>query len=504
MADTPQNKDPYMDGSGGWAVPQFNRGMTFTDIGSLGLRQYGGWVREEFLPQLLGRQAQRVFREMRDNSAVVSSIVFAITQAMRKVEWRTRPANDTPAAIQAADFADSLRTDMSHTWEDFVTEALTMLVYGFAPHEIVYKRRLGRNLKRKGPDGTPLPDSKYNDGLIGWRRLPIRGQDTVLKWFFGINGEIEGMTQQPWIGQLIDLPIDKMLLFRPSQHKNNPEGYSVLRGAYRPYFFIKRLEEQEAVMFERLSGLPVISVPSTLLDGVAAQDPASMAAFEAYKKMVTNVRIDEQMGLILPSDTFPNADGSKSSVKMFNFELVTPASGRTGVDADKSIERYKLDILMTVLADFIKMGHEVRGTNNLAAIKVDMFYQAIAGWLNSMASVLNRYGLQRIWDLNGLDLDLMPEYVPDMAQRIDLDSLGGYIVNLAQAGMQMFPDEDLQEFLRDAAGLPNSAEEGEYAPAGVTPDDIKKIYLAKAARGVLSRRRGYDRANAAAAAAAAQ
>jgi len=34
----------------------------------------------------------------------------------------------------------------SHTWEDFVVEALSMLGYGFAPHEIVYKRRLGRRL----------------------------------------------------------------------------------------------------------------------------------------------------------------------------------------------------------------------------------------------------------------------------------------------------------------------------------------------------------------------
>jgi hypothetical protein len=32
---------------------------------------------------------------------------------------------------------------MSHTFEDFITEALSMLGYGYSVHEIVYKRRLG-------------------------------------------------------------------------------------------------------------------------------------------------------------------------------------------------------------------------------------------------------------------------------------------------------------------------------------------------------------------------
>src|SRR5581483_9309062 len=85
------------------------------------------------------------------------------------------------------------------------------------------------------------------------------------KWFFDENGQVKGLTQQPWIGQLIDIPIDKLLLFRPSAHKNNPEGRSVLRNAYRSWFFTKRLEEQEAILIERMNGFPVIYVPSRLM-----------------------------------------------------------------------------------------------------------------------------------------------------------------------------------------------------------------------------------------------
>src|SRR5262249_18474544 len=155
------------------------------------------WVREEWLPELVGRQGAAKYREMIDNSPIVGALMYAITASMRKVEWRTVPINDSPKAQEAADFVDSLREDMSHSWEDLIVENLSMLPYGYAPHEIVYKRRNGKK-PGNGPDGRPLPGSDYDDGKIGWRRIPLRGQDTILKWFFDPNGQVTGMTQMPW------------------------------------------------------------------------------------------------------------------------------------------------------------------------------------------------------------------------------------------------------------------------------------------------------------------
>lgn len=478
MADTPNTATVMANG--GWTVPALTADMTFRDIGQSGLRQYGGWVREEFLPQLTGLQAARTYREMQDNSSTVASVLFAITQTMRKVEWRVQPANDTPQAQAEADFLETVRNDMSHTWEDFVSEALSMLGYGFAPHEIVYKRRLGKQAA-----GNGRASSNYTDGRIGWRRLPLRGQDTVIKWFFDNSGTVLGLTQQPYVGTLIDLPIEKMLLFRPSQHKGNPEGRSLLRPAYRPYYFIKRLEEIEAIMIERFGGLPTLYVPSTLLEAAATNDTNALTAVQAYQKILRNVRVDEQMGLMLPSDTYQGPNGP-SSVRMYEFKLETPAGGRGTLDPEKPIERYKLEILMTVLADFIQLGHAARGTQNLALSKVDMFLGAIEGWMNSVAAVINRYGVPRLWALNHLNPDLMPELVPDLATRIDLDSLGNYILHLAQSGMTMFPDEDLESYLRDAAGLPDIADADALPATGgaTNTEALKKILLASGARRV--------------------
>lgn len=460
-AMTPQPRNPMMDGSGGWGPPTMTDDLRFHTIGSSGLRQYSGWVREEFLPQLLGRQAVRTYREMSDNSPTVGAVLFAIMQTMRQVEWRVQPPDNAPKNMEMVEFVESCKDDMSHTWNDFTAEQLSMLPYGFAPHELVYKRRLGR--KPGARAGVKLASSKYDDGRIGWRKIPLRGQDTVIKWFFDPDGNITGMTQQPWMGGLIDIPIEKMLLFRPRAHKNNPEGNSILRTAYRPWYFTKRLEDQEAIMFERFSGLPVVTVPNMLLEQAAAKDPNAMAMVEAYKTIGRNVRIDDQMCVLLPSDTFPNPDGTWSAQKMYNVEFAAPQSGRSSVSADVSITRYKLDIMTSVLADFLTLGHSSRGTQSLATTKVDLFFQATEGWVGSNAEVMNRYALPRLWSLNGFDEKTQPTFQPDMPQRTDMDVLSNSVLRLSQAGMALFPDPDVDSYLRDAMGLPDLSDDAAAA-----------------------------------------
>jgi hypothetical protein len=133
--------------------------------------------------------------------------------------------------------------------------------------------------------------------------------------------------------------------------------------------------------------------------------------------------VDEQMGILLPSDTWVDADGKPSAAKQFELKLLTPEGGKGQVDVDKTIARHKIDMMLTLLCDFLSLGHEVRGTNNLAVVKVDMFYSGVEGWLDNISEVLNRYALPRIWELNNISPDLMPQFKPDMPQRLDLDGL---------------------------------------------------------------------------------
>ncbi len=100
------------------------------------------------------------------------------------------------------------------------------------------------------------------------------------------------------------------------------------------------------------------------------------------------------------------------------------------------------------------LGHSSRGTQSLGVTKVDLFFQATEGWLDSNASVLNDYGVSRLWDLNGDRQDTQPKFIPSMPQRTDLDSLGVFIKAMADSGARLFPDDDLENYLREVADLP--------------------------------------------------
>ena len=149
--------------------------MANKEIGRIGQRRYGGTIYEEFLHELRGTRGIEVYREMSENDDVVGAILFAIEMLVRQCDWNVEPGGDTAKDKEAAEFVESCMHDMQDTWTDTISEILSFLTYGWSFHEIVYKRRMG-NTK------NPTTKSKYTDGLIGWKKLPIRAQETLYRW----------------------------------------------------------------------------------------------------------------------------------------------------------------------------------------------------------------------------------------------------------------------------------------------------------------------------------
>ena len=65
----------------------------FNEVGATGLKQYSGYINEEFLPELKGRQGTRVYREMSDNDPIIGAILFAIEMLIRNAGGRVEPAS---------------------------------------------------------------------------------------------------------------------------------------------------------------------------------------------------------------------------------------------------------------------------------------------------------------------------------------------------------------------------------------------------------------------------
>jgi hypothetical protein len=420
------------------------------ELGASGLRRTGGYVDEEFLPQLRGRKAVQIYREMMDNEPIVGSLLFAIDRLLRQVEWRVEASGESKDEKEAAQFVEECMSDMSHTWDDLVSEILTSVTYGWSFHEIVYKQRVGPWEK------DPKKRSRFTDGKVGWRKMPIRSQETLLRWVFDDTGGLKAMVQMaPPYYKMTVLPIEKCLLFRPNSIKGNPEGRSLLRNAYRPWFLKKRLEEIEAIGAERdLAGMPVGRVPAEYLNAPRGSDQAKMV--DAFKKMVKSVRRDEQEGIVLPT-----AFDQDTKQPLFDFELLSSGGSRQ-FDTSGIIQRYEQRMLMTVLADFILIGHQDNGGSYaLHTDKSGLFRTAINSLAQSVADVFNRHAIPRLFAMNGWKPEKLPTIVPNDVDPPDLTQLGAFMGQMAQAGVVWFPDAELEKFIRDAARLPQLSDEAE-------------------------------------------
>ena len=412
----------------------------FKESGTTGLRRSAGYVQEEFLVQLQGYRAIQVYREMRDNDPVIGAILFAIDKLVRQVKWRVQPASSSLEDKRAAKFVESCTMDMSSSWEDLISEILSMLTFGWSYHEIVYKRR-------KGQDNGEGHRSKYNDGLIGWKKIPIRSQETRQQWVFDDGGGITAMIQSsPPDYTLREIPIEKALLFRTNSDKNNPEGRSILRNAYRPWYYKKRIEEIEAIGIERdLAGFPVMYVDPEIMrtDATTIQQ----GIFDDYKKAVINIRRDQQEGMILPS-----IYDDKNNL-MYRLELVS-AGGSRQFDTNTIITRYDQRIATSVLADFILLGQAANGSYALSSDKTNLFAMSLRCWLEIIRSVFNEHAIRRLFQVNGFDTEKLPTMEYGDIETPPLGDLGNYIQVLAGAGVPLFPDDDLENYLRGLASLP--------------------------------------------------
>jgi hypothetical protein len=414
------------------------------EIGSSGLHQYGGEIQQDFLRQLRGKQAYANYREMADNDPVVGAMLHAIEMLIRAVDWSVEPSDsDDERSIAEAEFVSSCLSDMSTSWADTLAAILGFLVYGYSYHEIVYKRRQGFT-----KDGRTR--SKYNDGRIGWRKLPTRSQETIDRWDLDDTGGIKGAYQNDPNSRkkgVAFLPIEKCLLFRTTSKLNNPQGRSVLRNAFIPWYYKRRIQEIEAIGIERdLAGLPVALVPPQLLSNAATSE--ERAALDAIKQIVRNVKRDEQEGIVFPLAYDPETGNPAYDLKLLS------TGGRRQFDTDAIIARYDQRIAMTVLADFLLLGHEKVGSQALSVSKVDLFIRSLDAFLSEIAEVFNNHAIPRLMRLNGVDEALSPSLTWSTPKSVDLGSIGSFITSLAQAGAPLFPDENLEGYLRGIAGLP--------------------------------------------------
>ena len=277
--------------------------------------------------------------------------------------------------------------------------------------------------------------------------LAGRAQESCNQWVFNEDGDVLGWWQWPPLsGNRVFLPAEKIMLFRTTNKKNNPQGKSMLRGSYTSYFRKVNLERIESIGVEReLAGIPMLYVDPDLLASDASADFKAILA--EYKRILKNVRQDQQAALI-----FPAVFNETGTHRLVEFSLVNSGSRRQ-IDTDKIIQRYAQNIAMCILADFILIGHNAVGSFALVEQKYDMFVLSLGSIADSIATVFNKNGIRKLWEMNGFPTDRMPTMVPGELEKQDIAELSLAVQQLTASGWIKPGGLDDENFWRAMSGM---------------------------------------------------
>jgi len=417
------NKERDLDSPVGEYKKPTRRNLMLTEVGKSGLRWSYGQVSEEFLVELQGKRGIAIYREMSDNDPIIGGCLHAIRQILKEIRWSVKSADPNAKELDAdAQFLETCMRSMTHTWLDFITESMSMFIYGWAIFEQVYRRR--------------------DDGKVVWKKLPLRSQSSLERWDINDVGDMIGMWQRaPLEGKTVYIPAKKMIHFRTGQWANNPEGRSILRNCYRPWYFRKNMEEIEGIGVERdVNGLPVMELPEGLkMDDDSAE---TTAALNWAKKIVTNIRVDEQDGFLQPH-------GWKLSL------LSSP--GAKQFDTTAIINRYSKEIAISLLAQFVMLGMERTGSYALSKDIMDLFHLSLEGWADSIASTFNQQAVSTLFSLNGVTNRPLPYIVHTQVRKQALKDMSSYVKTLVDADA-LDVDEEIKSLLKKYGRLTEFSE----------------------------------------------
>lgn len=332
------------------------------DIGSTGLDAHWGYIRDDFDTDWNMPKKAEVIDEMVRTSSAIGALRFAIEMSLRSVDWfyESDLGQDDPRL----DFVKESMDGMSHSWEAHVSDALMCLFYGWSMFTSTYKRDNGRLL---------------------WKKFKPLKNDTLRRWLWADDGGLAGIEQWPseWPEPI---PIERMVIYKIRSNYGNPEGESILRPAYPDYYYQKNFKSLEGIAYERSgAGYPVIKLP----EGADTSDTTSdNSDYGRASKIVRNVRLDEQSGVVLPFG--------------WEFSFENPKAGTT-LDFDKPISRYEKRILTAALSQFLIIGQDKVGALSLSEDQTDFFRMAVNTMADIIADTHSQYPLKRLLRLNGFD-----------------------------------------------------------------------------------------------------
>jgi hypothetical protein len=378
------------------------------EIGASGMSKYSVGIYAEYLSELRGQTGLRMFRKMRNDAQVNGMLQVAKTPVLA-ARWFVEPSSTSAEDKKIAEFIwNNLTRWLNVSWSELIQEALYMLDYGHYVFEVVW-------------------DTKVVDGeeLLVWKKFSPRHPLEIYEWDYdpegGPNGIMYGHDHK-------FIPISKLLVFTKNKEAGDMQGVSVLRGAYKHWFFKEQLYQIDAIQKERHGiGIPIIVLPP----GFTKEDKAKA------HEIGENLRTNERAHVVIP----PNW-----SIEFAKIE------GQP-VDALESAKHHGDMLFENVMANFMLSSLSI---NSPAETQEQMFLRGTRYIAEIIRDVFNFYAIPQLvrWNF-GDEVEPPQLHVRRVGDTTDWRTISFAMRNFA--GMKaLVPDDALETWVREEMDLPNA------------------------------------------------
>lgn len=232
--------------------------------------------------------------------------------------------------------------------------------------------------------------------------------------------------------------------------------------------FKTSLEEFEATgVSADLRGLKVLYIPPRYMAEDASPEDKEVYAY--YQKIMRNLHMNEQSGLILPQVL------DEQGEQYFKFDVIS-VTGTKSYDTHQIITRYKNEIIACLMASQLVLGQDGGGSFSLAESLQTISNMAIESKLIEIQDQLNHDLIPQLFSLNGWDTSVTPYFSFGDLVSPDLDVLSKFIQRVAATGM-MSQDPATINWIAEQANMPTP-----FADTSIDVDEARKQLTGQASR----------------------
>ncbi len=245
------NLDLHGNGSKRGLTPSQSK---WVEIGSAGLEVWAGFISEAYNKDLYWPSVYPLYNRIRRSDPEISIARNLFVALSRRLDLAFVPGAEdpTPDDHKATDFGNEALLDL-----DDGPSALLETIVSYVPFMGWGWWEIIPGLRREGwkPPGTDDPwRSRYDDGLLGIRRLAWRDHSSFKEWDIDDDtGRLFGMFQQDFPNPEVYLPLERSLHLTFGDNVN-PEGLSPLEAVWRLERIKYGLELVQGVGFEHAAG----------------------------------------------------------------------------------------------------------------------------------------------------------------------------------------------------------------------------------------------------------